>query len=179
MVTGGVLTQGVRAGAEAFTEGELRAGIEEAHKADKLTAAHVQGLAGIKNASCAGIDTIEHGAFDTWDEEALDPLQSRWLVPTFAAPDGILSGTGTLPECIISNTEPVAAKHQENTAAAHQFSIRIVAGTDAGTPFNPHGNLPWELELLSRVGLSHLEVLRSATTVASEALNLTGQVGTL
>lgn len=179
MATGGVLTQGVRAGAEAFTEAELRAGIEEAHKADKRTAAHAQGLAGIKNALRAGIDTIEHGAFDTWDEEALDLLQSCWLVPTLAAPDGILSGTGTLPEWMIAKTEPVAAKHQENTAAAHQFGIRIVAGTDAGTPFNRHGNLPRELELLHSVGLSPLEVLQSATTVAAEALNLAGQVGTL
>ncbi len=179
MATGGVLTQGVRAGAEAFTEAELRAGIEEAHKADKRTAAHAQGLAGIKNALRAGIDTIEHGAFDTWDEEALDLLQSRWLVPTLAAPAGILSGKGTLPDWMIAKTEPIAAKHQENTAAARRAKVRIAAGTDAGTPFNPHGNLPRELELLHSVGLSPLEVLQSATTVAAEALNLTGQVGTL
>jgi predicted amidohydrolase YtcJ len=51
--------------------------------------------------------------------------------------------------------------------------------TDAGTPFNPHGNLPRELELLSSVGLSPLEVLQAATTVAADALALMGQVGTL
>jgi len=179
MATGGVLTQGVRAGAEAFTEAELRAGVEEAHKADKRTAAHAQGLAGIKNALRAGIDTIEHGAFDTWDDEALELLQSRWLVPTLAAPDGILSGKGTLPAWMIEKTEPVAAKHRENTATAQQAGVRIAAGTDSGTPFNPHGNLPRELELLHSVGLSLTEVLQAATTVAAEALDLTGQVGTL
>jgi len=179
MATGGVLTQGVRAGAEALTEAELRAGVEEAHKADKRTAAHAQGLAGIKNALRAGIDTIEHGAFDTWDDEALELLQTRWLVPTLAAPAGILSGKGTLPTWMIDKTEPVAAKHRENTATAHQAGVRIVAGTDSGTPFNPHGNLPGELELLHSVGLSLLEVLQAATTVAAEALDLTGQIGTL
>lgn len=179
MATGGVLTEGVRAGAEAFTEAELRAGVEEAHKADKRTAAHAQGLAGIKNALRAGVDTIEHGAFDAWDDEALALLQDRWLVPTLAAPDGILSGKDTLPAWMIAKTEPVAARHRENTAVAHRAGVRIVAGTDAGTPFNPHGNLPRELELLSSVGLSPLEVLQAATTVAADALNLTGQVGTL
>lgn len=179
MATGGVLTEGVRAGAEAFTEAELRAGVEEAHKADKRTAAHAQGLVGIKNALRAGIDTIEHGAFDTWDDEALELLGDRWVVPTLAAPDGILSGKGTLPEWMIEKTEPVAARHQENTGVAHQARIRIVAGTDSGTPFNPHGNLPRELELLHSVGLSPLEVLQAATTVAASALDLAGQVGTL
>ena len=179
MATGGVLTEGVRAGAEAFTEAELRAGVEEAHKADKRTAAHAQGLAGIKNALRAGIDTIEHGAFDTWDDEALGLLGDRWLVPTLAAPAGILSGKGTLPAWMIEKTEPVAAKHRENTATAHGAGVRIAAGTDSGTPFNPHGNLPRELELLHSVGLSLLEVLQAATTVAASALDLTGQVGTL
>jgi imidazolonepropionase-like amidohydrolase len=179
MATGGVLTQGVRAGAEALTEAELRAGVEEAHKADKRTAAHAQGLAGIKNALRAGVDTIEHGAFDAWDDEALSLLGDRWLVPTLAAPDGILAGKGTLPDWMLAKTEPVAEKHRENTAVAHGAGVRIVAGTDAGTPFNPHGNLPRELELLQSVGLSPLEVLRAATTVAAEALNLSGEVGTL
>ena len=179
MATGGVLTPGVRAGAEAFTEAELRAGIEEAHKADKRTAAHAQGLAGIKNALRAGIDTVEHGAFDAWDDEALGLLQDRWLVPTLAAPDGILSGKGSLPEWMMAKTEPIAAKHLENTEVAYRAGVRIVAGTDSGTPFNPHGNLPRELELLHKVGLSPLEVLQAATTVAADALAMTGQVGTL
>ena len=179
MATGGVLTPGVRAGAEAFTEAELRAGVEEAHKADKRTAAHAQGLAGIKNALRAGIDTVEHGAFDAWDDEALGLLQDRWLVPTLAAPDGILSGKGSLPEWMMAKTEPIAAKHLENTEVAYRAGVRIVAGTDSGTPFNPHGNLPRELELLHKVGLSPLEVLQAATTVAADALAMTGQVGTL
>lgn len=179
MATGGVLTLGVRAGAEAFTEAEMRAGVEEAHKADKRTAAHAQGLAGIKNALRAGVDTIEHGAFDAWDDEALTLLQDRWLVPTLAAPDGILSGKDTLPEWMMAKTEPIAAKHLENTAAAHRAGVRIVAGTDSGTPFNPHGNLPREIELLHNAGLSLLEVFRAATTVAADALDLKGQVGTL
>lgn len=183
MATGGVLTQGVRAGAEAMTEGELRAGVEEAHKADKRTAAHAQGLVGIKNALRAGVDTVEHGAFDRWDDEALalllDASQTRWLVPTLAAPAGILSGKGTLPAWMLDKTEPVAARHLENTAEAYRAGVRIAAGTDAGTPLNPHGNLPCELELLHQVGLSALDVLQAATTVAADALDLTGQVGTL
>src|SRR5690554_3721522 len=81
MATGGVLTPGVAAGAEAMTEAEMRAGVEEAHKAGLMTATHAQGLAGVKNALRAGIDTIEHGAFDHFDDEAFglfaDPDRPR------------------------------------------------------------------------------------------------------
>ena len=50
MATGGVLTPNVEPGNDQLTEDELRAGIEEAHKAGKKTAAHAQGTKGVLNA---------------------------------------------------------------------------------------------------------------------------------
>ena len=179
MATGGVLTQNVRAGATALTEDELRAGVEEAHKAERRTAAHAQGLEGIKNALRAGVDTIEHGAFDEWDDEALERLQTRFLVPTLAAPDGILAGGDAMPDWVLAKTRPVARRHRDNIAEAYGASVSLVAGTDSGTPFNPHGNLHRELELLTQVGVGFGDVFRAATTVAADALGLAGQVGTL
>ena len=190
MATGGVLTPNVRAGATALSEDEMRAGVEAAHNADKRTAAHAQGLAGIKNALRAGVDTIEHGAFDCWDDDALALLETRFLVPTLAAPDGILSGDAgggkgdergneRVPDWVLEKTRPIAERHRANTTEAYRAGVPIVAGTDAGTPFNPHGNLPKELALLAEVGLSPLDVLRAATMVAADALGLAGQVGTL
>ncbi|MDZ7705775.1 MAG: amidohydrolase family protein [Trueperaceae bacterium] len=179
MATGGVLTPGVRAGAEAYTLEEMRAGAEEAHKAGKRTAAHAQGLQGIKNALRAGIDTIEHGAFDEWDEEGLELLLTRHLVPTLAAPNGILGGRGQLAAWILDKTEPIAERHQETTAEAYRAGALIVAGTDAGTPLNPHGSLSRELSLLRSVGLTPLGVLQAATVTAADALDLTGLAGTL
>ena len=49
MATGGVMTEGVDPGSAQLTVEELRAAIEEARKAGKLTATHAQGTAGIKN----------------------------------------------------------------------------------------------------------------------------------
>lgn len=183
MATGGVMTPGVRAGAEALTEAELRAGIDEAHKADRRTAAHAQGLIGIKNALRAGIDTIEHGAFDGWDDEALarmtDPQHPVWLVPTLAAPDGILSGEGRVPAWAVAKTRPIAERHRENAYLAYQAGVAVAAGTDAGTPLNPHGGLARELELLAAIGLPLQAVLQAATTQAAAALDLVGEVGSL
>lgn len=183
MATGGVLTPGVTAGAEALTEAELRAGIEEAHKAGKRTATHAQGLAGIKNALRAGIDTLEHGAFDAWDEEALALMTAGprpvWLVPTLAAPDGILSGEGRVPAWAVAKTRPIAERHRANALEAYRAGVPVAAGTDAGTPLNPHGNLPRELELLAEIGLPPVAVLQAATSRAAAALDMEGEVGSL
>ncbi|NBC95078.1 MAG: amidohydrolase family protein [Deinococcus-Thermus bacterium] len=183
MATGGVMTPGVRAGAEQLTEAELRAGAEEAHKAERRAAAHAQGLTGIKNALRAGIDTIEHGAFDRWDEEALalltDPAQRRWLVATLAAPDGILRGEGQVPAWAVEKTRPIGARHRANTAEAYHAGVPLAAGTDAGTPLNPHGGLARELALLHGVGVALPDVLAAATREAAVALSLDGAAGTL
>ena len=179
MATGGVMTLGVRAGAEMFDEAEMKAGVREAEKRGVVSAAHAQGLAGIKNAVRAGVRTIEHGAFDGWDEEIflLMERQGTILVPTMAAPDGILRGRGRVPEFMVAKTGPIAERHQANTLEAYRAGVAIAAGTDAGTPLNPHPNLARELELLAELGLDLPDVLRAATTVAARALGRAAELG--
>ncbi len=182
MATGGVLTPGVAAGAEAMTEAEMRAGVEEAHKAGLMTATHAQGLAGVKNALRAGIDTIEHGAFDHFDDEAFglfaDPDRPRWLVPTLAAPTGILAHADELPAWMIEKTRPIGVLHLRNVGEAYRAGVRIAAGTDAGTPFNPHGGLPDELALMHGAGMPLDDVFRSVSLEAAGAVGLAGLIGT-
>ena len=90
MATGGVMTPGVDPGAAQFTYEELKAGVEEAHKAGRRTASHAQGNQGVKNALRAGIDSIEHGVF--LDDEAIQLFLDRKtaLIPTISAPFHIL-----------------------------------------------------------------------------------------
>lgn len=179
MATGGVMTPGVQAGAEMFDKKEMRAGVREALKRGAVSAAHAQGLAGIKNALRAGIHTIEHGAFDAWDEEAFKLMkrQNTVLVPTLAAPDGILQGEGRVPDFMVAKTRPIAERHRANTYEAYRAGVAIAAGTDAGTPLNPHPNLARELELLAEAGLELGDVLKAATTVAARALGLETRIG--
>ncbi len=179
MATGGVMTPGVKAGAEMFDEEEMRAGVREAEKRGAVSAAHAQGLAGIKNAVRAGVRTIEHGAFDAWDEEVFELMkrQGTVLVPTLAAPDGILQGEGRVPAFMVEKTRPIAERHRANIFEAYRAGVPVAAGTDAGTPLNPHPNLARELELLAEVGLELDSVLRAATTVAARALGLEAELG--
>jgi imidazolonepropionase-like amidohydrolase len=181
MATGGIMTKGMNPGATQLTLEELRAGVEEARKAGRRTASHAQGAEGIKNALLAGIDSIEHGIF--LDDEAIQLISERkaYLVPTLSAPyhirrEGVKGG---IPAYIVEKSNAVMKSHIQSIKKAYQAKIPIAMGTDAGTPFNRHGENPKEMELLVKVGLSPMEAIVAATRTASEVLGMEKRIGTL
>lgn len=181
MSTGGVLTPGIEAGAPQLTYEELKAGVEEAHKAGRKAASHAQGNEGIKNSLKAGMDTIEHGI--DIDEEAIGLFLEKKaaLVPTLSAPFHILEkGTKSgIPDFIIEKTKRVKTTHMESAQKAYQTGICIGMGTDAGTPFNMHGENLKELELMMQIGFTSMEAVIASTQTAARILGLEEQIGTI
>jgi imidazolonepropionase-like amidohydrolase len=181
MATGGVLTKGGEPGSPQFTLEELKAGIEEARKAGRRTSAHAMGSDGIKNALRAGIDSIEHGVF--LDDEAIELMleMKTHLVPTLSAPCHIIkAGTkGGVPAYAVEKSKSVIESHWQSVRKAHQAGISIAMGTDAGTPFNCHGENLKELELLVKAGMIPMGAIVATTQTASEVLGLEKKIGTL
>jgi len=62
---------------------------------------------------------------------------------------------------------------------AREAGVKIAMGTDAGTPFNHHGNNLKELELLVENGLSPMEAIQAGTSRAAEVLGLEGDLGSV
>ncbi len=181
IATGGVMTPGVEPGSPQLTLEEMRAAIEEARKAGRRTAAHAQGSTGIADAIEAGITTIEHGIFLTDEIIAAMKGKGVFLVPTLAAPAAISSGglAAGIPDYMVRKSDAVVTAHVASFRRAHQAGAHIAAGADSGTPLNFHGSLLPELELMVKYGMTALEAIRSATSVAAEALGLGGETGRL
>jgi len=181
MATGGVLTPGSEPGSPQMTQEELRAGIEEAHKAGRLTAAHAQGQSGIENAVRAGIDSIEHGIFLNEKIIALMLEKNTALIPTLSAPINILKGEGKpgVPDEIIKKTAQVKAAHVNSIIMAKSADITIAMGTDAGTPLNHHGQNLNEIKYMTEIGFSSEQALRAATQTASKIIGMEKDLGTL
>jgi imidazolonepropionase-like amidohydrolase len=181
IATGGVMTKGVDPGATQFTLEELMAGVEEARKAGRRTATHAQGTEGIKNSLWAGINSIEHGFF--LDDEAIELMlqMNAYLVPTLNAPYQIIKGgvKRGVPRYAVEKSKAVMKSHFQSVRRAHKSKIPIAMGTDAGTPFNCHGENPKEMELLVKAGLTQMEAVVATTKIASEVLGLEKKVGTL
>jgi len=181
IATGGVMTPGVEPGSPQLTFEEMRAAIEEATKAGRRTAAHAQGSTGIADAIEAGITTIEHGIFLTDEIIAAMKRKGVFLVATLAAPAAISAGglAAGIPDYMVRKSDAVVTAHVASFRRAHEAGARIAAGADSGTPLNPHGSLLPELELMVKYGMTPLEAIRSATSVAAEAIGLGGETGRL
>ena len=181
MATGGVLTPGVTPTQTALQPDELEAVAREAHNSGRRAACHAIGNAGIKNAVRAGIDSIEHAYY--LDDEALELMidHSTYIVPTLLAGHQIVSNgqAGRVPPWITEKSLASAEHHRESFAAAVKSGLKIAAGTDAGTPFNPHGDLAAELKLMVDYGLSPADAIVAATRNAAENLGLLDDTGTV
>src|SRR5438309_5002109 len=181
MATGGVLTPGVDPSQTTFQPEELEAAVEEAHKAGKPAASHAIGNGGIKNALKAGIDSVEHGFY--LDDEAINLAlrQGSFLVPTLIAVDQIVNNGRQrgIPEWVVRKAKSESGHHRESFVMAVKSGVKIAAGTDAGTPFNPHGDLALELAKMVEFGLPPMLALVAATSNAARLLRMDDQIGSV
>ncbi len=177
--TGGVMTPGVEPGSLQLTEAEIRAAVEEARKAGRRVAAHAQAATGIRYCVDAGITTIEHGVFLDADLAGRMKRDGVFLVPTLFAPRAIAEGgeAAGIPAFMVRKAREVLDAHGRSFELAVRAGVPIAAGTDAGTPLNPHGSMVPELEMMIGLGLHPLEALRAATSGAASALGLDLEIG--
>ena len=78
--SGGVMSFSTAAGAQQYSDEELEAIVDEAHRAGLRVAAHAHGDAGIRACIRAGVDCIEHGSLATDDTIKLMVEQGTFLV---------------------------------------------------------------------------------------------------
>ena len=177
MATGGVMTPGVNPEDAHYTAEEMAAGISEGHRFNKRCASHAQGRDGILNAVRGGIDSIEHGIF--LDEVCIEEMvnSKTYLVPTLAAINNILKHAGSgIPDYVVEKCERISEAHRKSIQNFYSAGGRIAMGTDAGTPFNLHGQNALELRYMVEVGMTPCDALRAGTSVASELCGV-GQRG--
>ncbi len=173
MATGGVMTPGVNPEDAHLTFEELSAGVAEARRFHRCCACHAQGSDGILNATRAGVASIEHGVFMT-DECAQEMCrQGTYLVPTLSAVKNILAHADKgVPAYAVEKAARLEARHRESVALFHRAGGRIAMGTDAGTPFNYHGDNAHELALMVEVGLSPRDAILASTRHGAELMGL-------
>ncbi len=181
IATGGVLTPGVSTGAAQLTIQELKAGVDEAVRAGRRVAAHAHGAQGMKNAIRAGVHSIEHGTLLDDEAIALFLKHRTFLVPTLSA---IQSGCemgwqGGMPEYAVQKSVALGGEQKQTFRKAVKAGVRIAMGTDAGTPFNPHGRNAQELRRMVAFGMTPMQAIEAATRSAATLLGLEREIGTI
>jgi imidazolonepropionase-like amidohydrolase len=174
IATGGVITKQGTPGATAMTPYELCAAVEEAHKVGLRVAAHAHGTEGIKNALRAGVDTIEHASY--LDDEAIELFLEgdAWMVSTLIASERLMPHLDdpAMPAHVRDKIRDHTCQEAASLERAITAGVRIAAGTDAGTGYNPHGGLPEQVALLGHHGMTPEQALTAATWDSANAIGL-------
>jgi imidazolonepropionase-like amidohydrolase len=180
VATGGVLSN-IRAGLDQqFTDDEIRAIVETAHRLGRRVAVHAHGAAGINAALEAGVDSIEHGSFLDARSLELFIAKGAFHVPTIIAGVTVLEmaqDDGVLTTAQIEKAMIVGVKIKEALARSHKAGVTIAFGTDMGV--GPHGQNAREFAFLVEAGMRSCEAIKAATVNAARLLDLADEVGTI
>jgi imidazolonepropionase-like amidohydrolase len=168
VASGGVMSHTGPAGARQYSIEELEAIVDEAHRAGLRVAAHCHGDEAARVAVECGIDCLEHGSL--MSDETLDLLVERgtYLVATTYLADG-MDTSHAAPELQAKAAE-VFPRARKTITKAIERGVRVACGTDA--PAIPHGRNAKELIALVERGMTPLQALRAATTVAADLIEV-------
>jgi imidazolonepropionase-like amidohydrolase len=166
--SGGVMSHTGPAGAQQYSDEELAAIADEAHRAGLKVAAHAHGDDGIRAAIEAGIDCIEHCSLAS--DATLDLMVERgtFLVATTYLADG-MDVSHAAPELQAKAAE-VFPRARATISKAIERGVRVACGTDA--PAIPHGRNAKELIALVDRGMTPLQAIRAATVVSAELIDV-------
>ncbi len=181
IASGGVLTPGTSPDQAQMTLVELQAAVDEAARAGRKVAAHAHGSSGIKNALRAGVHSIEHATLMDQESSVMMKQQNVFMVPTLSA----LATTATcplgcgVPDSARDKAKALIKQHALSFKNALRDKIYIAMGTDAGTPFNFHGENAQELERMVAFGMSPMQAILASTSAAARLIGIQEQVGTV
>ncbi|MEO7991277.1 MAG: amidohydrolase family protein, partial [Chryseolinea sp.] len=141
-----------------FSIDEIKLVVETAKSSGRPVVAHASTAEGMRRATLAGIETIEHGDGGTPEVFALMKEKGVALCPTIAAGDAVSQYKGW-KKGIEPEPSRIALK-RTSFKEALKAGVTICAGGDVGV--FAHGDNARELEMMVEYGMPMLDVLKSA-----------------
>jgi imidazolonepropionase-like amidohydrolase len=170
-----------------FTDPELAAVTDEAHRLGYRVSAHAEGLDGCAAAIRHGVDTIEHGMYLNQRPELLDAMAAggQVLVPTLSGyywmaglGEHVIDPAGAaaqpdMPPVLVELAQRNIEQGAASMRAARSAGVKIALGSDTSLAVG------LEIQRMIHHGLIAQEALVAATRTAAEALALDEFIGTV
>ena len=176
--SGGVMSQHDDPRVQGWTDEEIFAFADEAHRLGVRITAHVHGNDAGLTVARAGFDSIEHGTMLEDDTIAVMKQNGVFLVPTVYVVDWILEQGvgGGITADNYQKAQEVSKTHRTALMKAYRAGIPIAMGSD---PIFPHKESVREFASLVNAGLTPWDSIRAGTIVSAQLLGLEHEVGSL
>jgi imidazolonepropionase-like amidohydrolase len=158
-----------------FTDEEMQAMVGEAHRLGRRVAAHAMGRDGIDAALRANVDSIEHGY--GLDEKLMDRMvkQGVYWCPTIYVGVYVAEGRAAAGAPIWITMRDLEAKA---FPIAVRKGVKIAYGTDVGG-YAWTVNQAKEFAYMVQYGMTPMQAIQSATTVAADLLERSNDMGAI
>jgi len=173
--SGGVMSFSSAAGCQQYSDEELAAIVDEAHRNGLRTAAHAHGDAGIRACIRAGVDCIEHGSLATDDTIKLMAEMGTYLVGTTALADHM--AVDRIHPILQKKAAEIFPQARRMFGKALEAGVKIACGSDA--PAIPHGTQADELIAMVDRGMTPMQALQAATLTSAELVEREHDLGQL
>ncbi|MCL2548282.1 MAG: amidohydrolase family protein, partial [Symbiobacteriaceae bacterium] len=178
-------------GVSEYTQEELDAAVDEAHRHLCKIAVHSSIQPSLELCINAGFDTIEHGCDITPDQARRMVEKNITWVPTLLVHKTTYDHLKAIIDAGKKHTfserqqetwrvyEPAVASLKANLMPYYEMGVTIVAGTDMIGEHLKAAPVADELVVMVEYGMSPLKAIAAGTSVCARVLGMEGQIGIL
>ena len=179
LASGAVLAFDGVPGAPEMTQEEIAAVVYVARKAGIKVTSHAHGAQSIKDSIIAGVDSIEHASLA--DQEAIELAASHDVAFSMDVYNGdharAVGEEEGWPDEFMRKMNETTDAQRDVFSRALVAGVPITFGTDAAV--YPHGDNARQFSIMVRHGMSPMQAIKSATSIAAKYIGWGEKVGSI
>ena len=179
IASGAVFSMGTAPGAPEMHQDDIAAVVAVAKKNGVKVTAHVHSDQSGRDAILAGVDSLEHASL--LSDKTIRLAAERGVALSMDVYNGTYTDTAGrelgYPEVFIERNLATTEAQRRVFRKAVKAGVTLLYGTDAGVL--PHYMGGWQFEIMIEQGMTPMQAIQSATSVAAQHMGISQAVGTI
>lgn len=177
IASGAVFSIGTDPGAPEMSQEDIAAVVRVAQQYDRQVTAHVHSDQSGRDAILAGVDSLEHASL--LEDTTIALAQQQGVALSMDIYNGTYTDTigrsQGYPEVFLQRNTQTTEAQRAVFKKAYAVGVTLLYGTDAAVL--PHTMGGWQFATMIEHGMTPMEAIRSATSVAADHLRIEADVG--